>query len=148
MHMHGTVTRKKKSARSAITNGSRLFAQRVDLRTSRGSRFKDLIDTYSHSIGPTLTEPQRVLVRDLAMMQVLSEDLQQSYMEKGVMSTEEQTQYSRLSTNIKSNFKRLGLLSVKPSAAEEDVEDPLEYAARGGSRKRERLAADDDEEDD
>jgi hypothetical protein len=145
--MHGTVTGKRKSARSAITNGSRLFAQRVDLRTSRGSRFKDLIDTYSNSIGSTLTEPQRVLVRDLAMMQVLSEDLQQSYMEKGVLTTEEQTQYSRLSTNIKSNLKRLGLLSVKPSADDDDL-DPLEYARRGGSKKhrREKLT-DDDEED-
>lgn len=144
--MHGSLTRKRKSARSAITNGSRLFAQRVDLRTSRGSRFKDLIAIYSDAIGPTLTEPQRVLVRDLAMMQVLSEDLQQSYMEKGVMSPEQTTQYSRLSTNIKSNLKRLGLLNVKPQTDEEDVEDPLEYARRGGSRRRAHL--DDDEEQD
>ena len=43
-------------------------------------------------IGPSLTEPQRVLVRDLAMMQVLSEDLQQRYMETGLMSQEDQTQ--------------------------------------------------------
>lgn len=145
--MHGTVTGKRKSARSAITNGSRLFAARVDLRTSRGARFKDLIEKYSEAIGSTLTEAQRVLVRDLAMMQVLSEDLQQRYMETGVMSTEDQTQYSRMSTNIKSSLKRLGLLSVKPQADDDDVEDPLEYARRGGSRKRAKLEHDDEEED-
>jgi hypothetical protein len=146
--MHGSLTRKKKSARSAITNGSRLFAQRVDLRTSRGSRFKDLIGIYSDAIGPTLTEPQRVLVRDLAMMQVLSEDLQQKYMETGVMSPEDQTQYSRLSTNIKSSLKRLSLLNAKLQAdgdADEDEINPLEYA-RSHRKHRSRTKLDDDED--
>lgn len=150
--MHGSLTRKKKSARSAITNGSRLFAQRVDLRTSRGSRFKDLIGIYSDAIGPTLTEPQRVLVRDLAMMQVLSEDLQQKYMETGVMLQEDQTQYSRLSTNIKSNLKRLGLLNVKPRANDNDDDelDPIAYANGGHLKQRSvkrRRIEDEDEED-
>ena len=144
--MHGTLIRKKRNARSAITNGSRLFAQRVDLRTSRGSRFKDLIDTYSNSIGPTLTEPQRVLIRDLAMLQVLAEDLQQKYMEDGVLSAEDHTQYSRLSTNIKSNLKRLGLLSMKASTDDDDETlSPLDYVKRGKPKpRRERLEDDDD----
>ncbi len=141
--MHGTVNKRKKNARSAITNGSRLFASRVDLRTSRGARFKDLIAAYSADAGPALTEAQQVLVRDLAMMQVLIEDLQQKYMENGILSTEDLTQYSRLSTNVKSNLKRLGLLSVKPSADDDDDLDPLEYVKRG---KRQRL--EDDEEED
>jgi hypothetical protein len=94
-----------------------------------------------------LTEAQRVLVRDLAMMQVLSEDLQQRYMENGVLSTEDQTQYSRLSTNIKSNLKRLGLLSTKKTANDDgdDGLDPLTYAR--SHRRRSRLTSDDGEDD-
>lgn len=145
--MHGTVTGKRKNARSAITNGSRLFAQRVDLRTSRGGRFKDLIETYSDAIGPKLTEAHRVLVRDLAMLQVLSEDLQQKFMQTDYAPTsEDHTQYSRMSTNIKANLRRLGLLSVKPQADDDDELSPLEYMKTRGKTRRARL--DDDEEED
>jgi hypothetical protein len=145
MNMHGTVTQKRKSPRSAITNGSRLFAQRVDLRTSRGSRFKDLIDAYTRDAGDDLTEAQRSMVRDLAMLQVLSEDLQQSYMESGVMSQEEQTQYARITNNMRRHMKTLGLTTQREDKPDDDDISPLEYARRGGSRRRERL--NDDEAD-
>jgi hypothetical protein len=145
MNMHGTVTGKRKSARSAITNGSRLFAQRVDLRTSRGSRFKDLIDAYTRDAGDDLTEAQRAIVRDLAMLQVLAEDLQQKYMEEGVMGTEEQTQYARITNNIRRHMKTLGLTAVKPSATDDNI-SPLEYMkTRGRKPKRERFDDEDDE---
>ncbi|MBR1120867.1 hypothetical protein JQ628_05005 [Bradyrhizobium lablabi] len=124
----------------------RLFEKRLDMRTPRGRRFKDLIDIYSDAVGSTLTEVQRMLIRDLAMLQCLSEQLQATFIEADTIAQEDLTQYSRLSTNIKTNLKRLGLLSVKPQADDDDVEDPLEYMRRGGSRKRAKL--DDDEEDD
>lgn len=145
MHMHGTETGKRKSARSAITNGSRLFAQRVDLRTSRGARFKDLISAYTNDAGNDLTEAQRAIVRDLAMLQVLSEDLQQSYMESGAMSQEEQTQYARITNNMRRHMKTLGLTTQREDKPD-DTPDPLEYAKRGGSRRRAR-PHDDEEED-
>jgi hypothetical protein len=115
------------------------------MRTPRGRRFRDLIDAYSRAVGSTLTEAQRMLIRDLAMLQCLSEQLQATFIEADTIAQEDLTQYSRLSTNIKSSLKRLGLLAAKPQADDDDVEDPLEYARRGGGRKRGTL--DDDEED-
>ena len=141
MNMHGTATHKKKSARSAITNGSRLFARHVDLRTSRGARFKDLIAAYTHDAGNDLTEAQRAIVRDLAMLQVLAEDLQQSYMETGSMSQEEQTQYARITNNMRRHMKTLGLTTQRDDKPD-DIPDPLEYAKRG---RRARLDADEEE---
>lgn len=142
--MHGTTN--KVVVRSAISRGVRLFEKRLDMRTPRGRRFKDLIDIYSDAVGTTLTEAQRMLIRDLAMLQCLSEQLQATFIEADTIAQEELTQYSRLSTNIKASLKRLGLLNAKPQADEDDVEDPLEYVKRGGSRKRSHLT--DDEEDD
>jgi hypothetical protein len=148
MHMHGTIKGRTGKPRSAITNGSRLFAERLDLRTPRGLRFKDLLAGYTRDAGgDKLTEAQRAIVRDLAMLQCLSEDLQQSYMQTGVMSKEEQTQYSRIGNTMRKHMVTLGLTKSRDTKPDdEDVEDPLEYANRGGSRRtRQRL--DDDEGD-
>jgi len=143
--MHGTLNRKtRKTPRSAISKGSRLFAQRVDLRTSRGSRFKDLIEAYTHDAGDDLTEAQRAMVRDLAMLQVLSEDLQQKYMETGVMSREDETQYARITNSMRRHMKTLGLTAPRESKPEDEI-DPLEYARRGGSRRRQHLDEDEEE---
>lgn len=146
--MHGsmkTITTGK--PRSALTNGSRLFAQRIDMRSPRGKRFRDLIDAYSHDAGPSLSEAQRAMVRDLAMLQVISEDMQQSYMESGVMSTEEQTQYSRITNNIRKNMKALGLTTAsKKTSADDGDETPLEYMKRKSKPKREHLTHDDEED--
>ena len=138
--MHGTVSKRQSKARSAISNGSRLFAARLDLRTPRGKRFRDLIDVYTHDAGDDLTEAQRAIVRDLAMLQVLSEDLQQSYMELGVMSQEEQTQYARITNNMRRHMKTLSLTTRREDKPD-DVPDPLEYARRG---RKERLDDGDD----
>lgn len=144
--MHGTVPKRQRNARSAISNGARLFERRIDLRTPRGKRFRDLIDAYTRdSGGDGLSEAKRAMVRDLAMLQVLSEDLQQRYMETGIMSREDETQYARITNSMRRHMKTLGL-TTKMAADDDDVEDPLEYARRGGSRRRAKL--DDDEEQD
>jgi hypothetical protein len=144
--MHGTVPKRQKNARSAISNGSRLFAARLDLRTPRGKRFRDLIDAYSRDAGgeDSLSEAQRAIVRDLAMLQVLSEDLQQRYMETGLMSQEDQTQYARVTNNMRRHMKTLGLTAQRGTKPDDDM-DPLTYMKTRG-RKREHLT--DDEEDD
>ena len=143
--MHGTLKGKRRSPRSAITNGSRLFAQRVDLRTSRGVRFKDLIDAYTRDAGDDLTEAQRAIVRDLAMLQVLSEDLQQQYMGSGAMSQENHTQYARLTNSMRRHMKTLGLTTQREAKPQDEL-SPLEYMRTRGKTRRARL--DDDEEED
>ncbi|WP_210317721.1 hypothetical protein [Bradyrhizobium sp. ERR14] len=148
--MHGTrrkTTPQTRAALSAITNGSRLFAERVDLRTPRGKRFRDLITGYSASLGSKITEADRAIIRDLSMLQVLSEDIQQQYMQSGEMKESEFVQYSRIVNAIRRHLKTLGLLDMKRDADlhdEEDHLDPLAYMRNGGSRRshRERLDGD------
>jgi hypothetical protein len=136
--MHGT------RARSAVTKGSRLFAEHLDMRTPRGKRFKDLIDCYTHDAGgDRLSAAQRSLVRELAMLQVLSEDLQLEYMLAGSMSNETRVHYTRVSNTIRQHQRALGL--IKPMARDEsnddDDVDPLVYAqlAHARSCRRQRL---------
>lgn len=148
--MHGTrrkTTLQTRTAQSAITNGSRLFAERVDLRTPRGKRFRDLIAGYSALFGSKITEADRAIIRDLAMLQVLSEDIQQQYMQSGEMKESEYAQYSRIVNAIRRHMKTLGLLDFKRQSDPHDDDgplDPLAYMRNGVTRgsHRERLDGD------
>ncbi|MBR1241504.1 hypothetical protein JQ620_15345 [Bradyrhizobium sp. AUGA SZCCT0274] len=142
--MDGTTKQLRKTNLSAVSNGARLFADRLDLRTPRGRRFKDLIATYTKAIGKP-TEAQAALVRDLALMQVLSEDIQLEFMDTGKI---DHAQHSRVVNMMRRHMKTLGLFNVsKPDGDPDDDMGPLEYARRGGS-KRSRQKLDDDEEED
>ncbi|MDA9521207.1 hypothetical protein XI06_12650 [Bradyrhizobium sp. CCBAU 11434] len=148
--MHGTrrkTTLQTRTAKSAITNGSRLFAERVDLRTPRGKRFRDLINGYSAPFGTKITEADRAIIRDLAMLQVLSEDIQQQYMQSGEMKESEYAQYSRIVNAIRRHMKTLGLIDLKRESDPHDDDhglDPLAYMQRGGTRRSHRVRLDGD----
>lgn len=153
--MHGTNTRELKALRkqlrgtnlSAVTTGARLFADRLDLRTPRGRRFKDLIASYSKAVG-TPTEAQRAIIRDLALMQVMSEDLQQVFLDTGKLDN---TQHSRVVNMMRKHMRSLNLFSTaaKPSSDDDGDEhlDPLEYARNHRSHRRRSRLNDEDEED-
>jgi hypothetical protein len=144
--MHGTRKQLRKTNLSAVSNGARLFADRLDLRTPRGRRFKDLIASYSDDVGGKPTEAQRAIIRDLAMCQVMSEDLQATFLDTGKIDN---AQHSRLSHLIAKHMRALGLIGrmVKSDDDEdEDDIDPLTYAR--SHRRRNRLNTDDDEGDD
>lgn len=133
--MHGTAV--KRSARSAISNGSRLFAERLDLRTPRGKRYRDLLDSYSNDLGDGITEAQRCIVRDLVTLQIISEDLQMRLMSEGTFSKEDHTQYSRISNTMVKHMKTLGLIRKdKEEADDADEMDPLTYISRKPQRER------------
>jgi hypothetical protein len=149
--MHGTNTRELKALRkqlratnlSAVTTGARLFAERMDLRTPRGRRFKDLIASYSKAVG-TPTEAQRALIREVAMMQVISEDLQMTFLDTGKL---DHVQHSRVVNLMKRHMKTLGLFDTKPSTDDgDDGLDPLTYAR--SHRRRSRSTLDDEDEED
>ncbi|OPH82382.1 hypothetical protein B2M20_12395 [Nitrobacter vulgaris] len=110
------------------------------MRTPRGKRFKDLIDSYSRDAGcGSLTEAQRALVRELAMLQCIAEDLQLEYMQTGDMSDETRTQYNRVSNTIRRHLAALGLTPKAPARSSDDNNeglDPLSYAKRGGTRHK------------
>lgn len=138
--MHGTRKELRRPHLSAVTTGARLFAERMDLRTPRGRRFKDLIASYTRAVG-TPTEAQRALIREVAMMQVISEDLQQAFLDTGRL---DHTQHGRVVNLMKRHMKTLGLFSTaaKPSSDDDGDEiDPLEYAR--SHRRRSRLKDED-----
>lgn len=142
--MHGTAKQLRKTNLSAVSNGARLFADRLDLRTPRGRRFKDLIASYSNAIGTRLTEAQRAVVRDLALCQVLSEDIQQRFLDSGKI---DHAQHSRVAGWMRKHMSALGLLGVKIDDDPGDEVDPLTYAERGHRKHRQRLDNDGDDDD-
>lgn len=142
--MHGTRKQLRKTNLSAVSNGARLFADRLDLRTPRGRRFKDLVATYADAVG-TPTEAQRAIIRDLALTQVLSEDIQMTFLDTGKL---DHAQHSRVAHLMRSHMRILGLFNTAKANPEDgdDELDPLEYAR--SHRKRSRLTDDDDGEED
>lgn len=142
--MHGTIKKASKT-RSAITNGTRLFAERLDLRTPRGKRFRDLVDAYTEALGnpSQITETERAFVRRVAFMQCQLEDMELEYMKTGVCGHDERLEYQRLANSQSRLMKKIGLLSGTPGKRDDDDDDldPLTYAQRGGSRHshRERM---------
>lgn len=59
--------------RSAVANGTRLFAEPTDMRTAQGRRYRDLIGAISADLGGDLTETQKQLVRRAASLSVWCE---------------------------------------------------------------------------
>jgi hypothetical protein len=111
------------------------------MRSPRGKRFKDLIDAYTHDAGSgRLTEAQRALVRELAMLQCIAEDLQLEYMQNGDFSGETRNQYNRISNTIRRHLSALGL-TPKASApsSDDDSSDELDPIAYVNGTQRQRL---------
>jgi hypothetical protein len=139
--MHGSAKHSRGTNLSAVTTGARLFADRLDLRTPRGRRFKDLIASYTKAVG-TPTEAQRAIIRDLAMMQVISEDLQQEFLDTGKLDS---TEHSRVLNMMRKHMRTLNLFNTAKAASADDGDehlDPLTYVQRGHtkSHRRERLS--------
>jgi hypothetical protein len=139
------MKRPHKNNLSAVSNGARLFAERMDLRTPRGRRFKDLIASYIDAVGASsITEAQRALIRDLAMMQVIHEDLQQEFLDSGEL---DHAVHSRVVNTMRNHMRSLGLFGeVTKKTDDDDAEmHPLDYInGKHKSMKRERINSDDE----
>ncbi len=59
--------------RSAVINGSRMFADRLDGRTALARRYKDLVAAISTDMGGNLSQTQQQLVRRAASLSVWCE---------------------------------------------------------------------------
>ncbi|MGY4176775.1 hypothetical protein ACVIHH_002066 [Bradyrhizobium sp. USDA 4518] len=140
--MHGTP-KKATRTRSAVTSGARLFAERLDLRTAHGIRFKDLVSIYILDAGGEgkIKESQRALIRDIALLQCQLEDLQAEYAQSGKFTPKDRVEYQRIANSMRRHMRDVGLTAIKRDDDGDDIDDPLEYARRGGSRhsSRERL---------
>lgn len=62
--------------RSAVANGSRLFAEPTDMRSAQGRRYRDLIAAISSDMGGDLSEAQKQLVRRVASLSVWCESVE------------------------------------------------------------------------
>ena len=100
------------------------------MRRPRARRFRDLIGVYTNDLGTTASNAQRHLIRDLAMMQMLCEDLQLRFIEDDEPLTEDVNQYSRLSTGIKSTMRKLGLTVVRDDDDDEYHDADLDRPVR------------------
>jgi hypothetical protein len=141
--VHGSIKQLRKTNLSAVTNGVRPFADRLDLRTPRGRRWKDLRASYTKAVGKP-SEAQQAIIRDLALLQVLSEDIQMAFLDTGEI---DHAQHSRVVNMMRRHMKTLGLFNTAKTSSPDDGDDgldPLEYAR--SHRRRSRLS--DDEEAD
>jgi hypothetical protein len=93
------------------------------MRRPRSRRFAQLVATYTDDLACTPSNAQRVLLRDLAMMQMLSEDLQTRLI-NDEREAEDVRDYERLSRNIKSTMRKLGLTGVRNQDDEFEAHDP------------------------
>jgi hypothetical protein len=63
------------TTRSKVSNGTRLL-QNVDGRSSSARRFRDLVHAFEAEIGGTLSELERGLVRQAAILSLKTEQMQ------------------------------------------------------------------------
>lgn len=71
----GPRAARKPTARSAVSNGTRLH-QNVDARSSSARRFRDIVDAFTAEVGGELTESERGLVQQAAGLTMRCEQLQ------------------------------------------------------------------------
>jgi hypothetical protein len=62
--------------RDKVSNGTRLLAGRVDLRSTAARRYRHLVATYTAEIGGNPTELERGLIKQAAALTLKSEGLQ------------------------------------------------------------------------
>ncbi len=140
--MHGTLKTTKKT-RSAVTSGRRLFPDRLDMRSSHGRRFKDLVSLYIEEAGGEnkITQSQRALIRDVALLQTQLEDMQAEYAQSGRLTPKDRLEYQRLANSMRRSMRDAGLTRGAAKDDRDDLPSPLEYASQS---RRQRLNEDDD----
>jgi hypothetical protein len=93
--------------RSRVTNGAKMIAG-VDGRSAEARRYKDLCMSFADDCGGAvgLTEAQRSLVRQAAMLSVQSEKLQGAMIRGEDVDVEQQT---RVANSLARTLSRLGI---------------------------------------
>jgi hypothetical protein len=98
--------------RSAITNGSQLFAG-VDHRSASMRRFRDIIAAHTQDCGGEreLSEGQRAIIRRAATMQLQLEMMEKKFAERedAAASAREMEIYQRTSGALRRLLESLGL---------------------------------------
>jgi hypothetical protein len=116
-----SVASHQRAHRSAVSNGSKLFAVAgLDGRSQTARRFRDLVETISNDLGGSanLSEAQRQLIRRAATLSIMSESVEADFVRNLAFDTE---QYGILCDRLGRCLQRLGLdrtpRDVSPSLA-------------------------------
>ena len=101
----------KSHGRARVTNGSDLFAERVDGRSVWARRFKDLIELHVADLGgpESLSEARRGLIRRVATLEVESERLECLFAKDGGGSNRMLDRYQSMANNLRRLLITLGL---------------------------------------
>lgn len=93
--------------RSRVTNGTRLL-EGIDGRSAEARRYRDLCQSFADDCGgaAALTEAQRTLVRQAAMLAVQSEKFQAAMIRGEMVSDEQMT---RVANSLSRTLHRLGI---------------------------------------
>jgi hypothetical protein len=104
-----TLASPSRTTRAAVTNGTRLHARGIDGRTRDARRFRDLVTSFSESLGgfATLNDSDQVLVRNAAGLAVKAESLQAAIVKGEDVDAEQLTRLSNCVSRV------LGQLGVK-----------------------------------
>jgi hypothetical protein len=96
---------------------------RLDKRRPRARRFAQLVTLYTNDLDNEPSNAQRVLIRDLATLILVAEDLQARLIEDD-HEAEDVRDYARLSSSIKSTMRKLGLTGTRDQDDEYEQHDP------------------------
>jgi hypothetical protein len=104
-----TIAKPLSTTRAAVSNGSRLHAKGIDGRTRDARRFRDLVDSFSASLGgeSALSEADKALVRNAAALAVKAERKQAAIVKGEDVDLEGLTRLSNCVSRV------LGQLGVK-----------------------------------
>ncbi|WP_363347934.1 hypothetical protein [Methylocystis echinoides] len=126
----------KPKGRSAVSNGTRLFAEPgVDARTIWARRFRDLCISFANDLGglESLTELQVCLIRRAASLSVASEKLEARLAAGEPVDAEVM---SRLTGQLSRVADALGLGKSKPAVDVDATLDDILARRRGPGRPR------------
>ena len=99
------------SQRSRVANGSDLFSQPVDMRTTKARRFRDLVEQIASDLGGNdlLSEAQRQLIRRCATLSAHCEEIEAGFVRGEEIDIE---LYGQLTNILGRALSRLGLKRV------------------------------------
>ncbi|MGY4598545.1 hypothetical protein ACVWXL_006291 [Bradyrhizobium sp. GM22.5] len=83
-------------------------------------------------------------IRRIAFLQCVLEDAEAEYVKMGSTTLDERLEYQRLSNTQSRLMKKIGLFNASADPVQDEHDDPLAYAERGGVRRPHRERLEDD----
>lgn len=100
------ITRSSRTARSAVSNGSRLV-QGVDGRSAPARRFRDLVNQFTEELGgdAIMSEPMRAMVKQAAAVTIEAERIQGAILRGEEINSDELVRVSNVLQRLMNGLK-------------------------------------------